>query len=419
MSCLPCTVGSICTIGTKKPLRIQLLNETSKELSDPYFEKQKIQNSDTTPYSVRIGFIIGCAILVLLLFCIGALVSIVVIKYQKLIVAKIGFILKSIDMFSLKHFVAPDMSPVNRFTSLGGFFSIVYACIAFTVMIISIVDVARGGNVTERVTVVPKQVTNVTLVDGNYFIKLVLHNYLDSTCTVNSRVIGLEPNKNGNLTIEALLVDTNSSMCIVLINCTDCHLTGVSQSIALTFDQPLATASVIEYNVALPHYDGPAQSILVNELVKPDDDQATLFRGNSSATIISLSLTTTLLQTIDAVDYFFYSFGAQLFQKKSPFYIGYSPIRNPTTRGSTVTHQNFFNHSSVQVRFEFTVNPNGNFIQQEGKATILDLFSKIFALIGATGSVCVMIMLCIERINMRARNKAAVQKNVQEVLELN
>ncbi|MCV4861092.1 hypothetical protein OFB63_34095, partial [Escherichia coli] len=82
----------------------------------------------------------------------------------------------------------------------------------------------------------------------------------------------------------------------------------------------------------------------------------TIFRGNSSATIISLSLTTTLRQTIDAIDYFFYSFGAYLFNKKSPSYIGYSPIRNPTIKGSVVNTGTFFESHGLYIQFAFTVN---------------------------------------------------------------
>lgn len=79
---------------------------------------------------------------------------------------------------------------------------------------------------------------------------------------------------------------------------------------------------------------------------------------------------------------------------------GYSVTRNPTIFGSRTDGSSFWQSDKqhVHVQFVFSANPNAYLIQQIGRSTILDFFSKIFALISAGFAILAFGMSNMERL---------------------
>lgn len=72
-------------------------------------------------------------------------------------------------------------------------------------------------------------------------------------------------------------------------------------------------------------------------------------------------------------------------------------MRNPPVLGSVVDLETFWkNDVGLRLSFQFFANPNAYLINQQGRATILDFFSKIFALAAAASGALALVLTQLE-----------------------
>lgn len=122
---------------------------------------------------ICIGVLLAFLIFGTTVFCIGKRLSYCNLKHLK-------HLLSHLDVFSLKHFVKAEQHVKNHFTWLGGFMTLVLATLIITILIISIVDIARGGNYVQTTTVAPIQSIKNRNIVGFFSILVRLYNYADT-----------------------------------------------------------------------------------------------------------------------------------------------------------------------------------------------------------------------------------------------
>lgn len=409
-SCTKCDKEMSCAVASKNPLLSDDLLTRKKDAGDPYFNERKEESKDGSSDIARVVFIVLCIVLIALVLLIGLIVLIIAFKTKLLNVTKLQSCLKQIDTFSLKHFVKPNDTLINTFSGFGGFLSIVLLVIAITIVIISIIDISNKGNRIETATVVPKEVTAIDQVQGYYSIHLYLHGYGDTKCNASDSFTGLD----GAYTIYTTAFA--NATCLVQFTCANCSLQGSTQRLRFSFAHPFVAASAIYYILTLPYFMPKRSVFTMSERIFPDNTSH-VFRG-AVDTRISMSLTATLYTTLDTFDYFVFGIFSRLFGAKSiQEYTGYSAIRNPTSKGSTVDAQSFWQSSSdvMVVTFEFSANPTAYLISQQGKQNVLDFASRIFALIAAASGVLALIMATLEKLvhTIEQRRKNSKDKPVE------
>lgn len=275
-----------------------------------------------------------------------------------------------------------------------------------TVFILSIVDISRNKNVSTSTTVVPVQTLGVSNITGYFAIDITLNDFADSTC---ENTLVLYTQLRGAITIKSTMI--RPSACNVILQCQDCTFTGSLQQIMFEFGQSYASASSIDYKLTFPYYDGKSATFTIAERVMPNDPLR-VFRG-AEPTEISLSSTITQFLSINPADYFFYSLGSQIFRSNiSNSQTGYSILPTGVTMGTTSDAASFWSHSfnGVRVAFSINANPNAVLVQQTGKFTLLDFFSKIFALISASYAALAFIMNRSEKYIVRWRETKQKQE---------
>lgn len=411
--CIKCRENETCSLGSKNPIDNINLLTSQKSSGDPYFSNQKERSEDPVSDSIRLIFIIGAIVGVVVIIVLVILLLGIAKCQRKISWDTIRHYIAILDFFSLKHYVKPEKPIINHATWFGGVMTLLMLTLIVSITVISIVDIVRGENKIETASVVPKETLRTNIVNSTY--KLVTHlvNYGDSNCNPTSYLI---TGFMGAHSLDSLLLDNYT--CSITFVCTNCVLQGSSQMVKYFFAQTYAMAAAIDYQWSVPHFDSRFKTTQVSERIVPDNITH-VFRGPKS-TEISISMTTTLFAKLDPWDFFFYNILSKIFNSSSASdTLGYATVRNTPILGSTLAEASqFWNQVSLSVSFEFIANPNAYFIQQIGRSTVLDFFSKIFALIAASASLIVMNMNLLERIwksiqQMRRTRKQ--QTNVQHM----
>lgn len=405
--CIPCPTDYSCFIAAKNPIAASTANFSSyASLNNEYFAQQQAQLKSSSSDISRLIIVIVGVLIVALSIVMGLTLCAVAVKTKWCLCFKVRSVLKLIDYFSLKHYTPPEKAVINHSNPFGGFLTILFIIISVIVIVLSILDISKIQNKIETATVVPREAINFSSVYGYYSISVFLHGFTDSNCTANQvNVHGLA----GSIVKSETLFTNNT--CKLLLECADCTFEGSSPTILVSYASSFISASVIDYQIALPAFSLQQDSNTIFERVSIDNSTL-VFRG-ALPTRVSISLTATQLTSIDALDYFFYNaFSKLLSQNTTIQKNGYSIVKNPTIKGSTSGFSNFWDSPAVlSVSFELTINPNAYVINQLGRDTITDFLSKTFALIAGASSAIAIIMSQVEKIvsNVEAKAKS---KNV-------
>lgn len=269
--------------------------------------------------------------------------------------------------------------------------SIVFGISVGGILAVSIADVARGNNILQTTSVVPLTSLKQNIIQANFSCQVHLYNYGPEICSPTLEHSGFKGNWN-----YSSIINSNNT-CITTMFCNECVMQGGSPSIKLEYQSPFSFASSVVYNFTAPYYNGDTPMFSMTDAVYPVN-RSLVLRGDQASQFY-LSLTTTEFATIHSFDYFVYNIFSKIFSTLKPqSYLGYSMVRNPSVTGGTVNDEKFWQvKPSVGVQITFLMNTNAYLVQQIGKATILDFFSKVFALFSAAFGLLALVLGVVEK----------------------
>lgn len=368
----------------------EVQNKSALQLIDPYFAPEvKPTIEKLTPYIITRIVVICAVVLLLFILCIIPLGIILATWKCSKVRRNISLLVSKIDAYVFGHPTDMDKSPVKRQTALGGIFTIVFYAGAFLVVFLLAMDLA-DNNIDRRTFIAPEQVLPAaisTFIQGDFSLSLTLHNYNDLGCQAELSVSGLEPNMN-----VSFVKNDTASTCVATIVCKQCYLSGSAQYFRFKWSQLFAMASAIDYTITLPHFINNTNFVL-RERVVPLEPH-TIFKGSEQATEVSLSLTKSFY-TVSTADSFIFNIisGNNVANRTTS---GYVATHFPTKQGSRVDATTFNQKSGLQVWITFNSDSSVFRIVEDGKSTILDLVSKIAALVGLVGTIAGALLLKVE-----------------------
>lgn len=416
ITCNDCPSGRYCSVGTSTPLPLFFQNITSASLTrDPFFLEQSNENAAKATESMIARLTTISTVVVLAALILLALVLLLVLLRIFHKRSRILGLLAKIDMFTMKHLVKLNESPVNHATTIGGFVSIGFIFAVLAIIALFLIDLVNN-NIIMRSTIIPENVVPADyppIVQGSYSILVRLHNYNDPTCAPSQQLInGFEPK-------EQLLINSTkhaNATCDLKLVCMKCKLTGVTQELQFMWNYPFAMASSIEYTILLPHFKNQEQ-FQVYELIIPETREV-VFRGNQP-TEASLSLLKSYYTPL-AKDYLI---GGIITRTSAADLtrVGYVATKFPTRYGSVSQDRDFVSsQQGLGITIRFTLNANVFMIEEEAKSSILEFVSKVVALIGAIEAVAAIIMNKIEEFQdcIQQRRQSTVKKNEIDAIEM-
>lgn len=403
--CLPCKSGVRCLMAATVE---DNTNTTATIIAD----------SDTASAIIRgraedIGSSIAQSVIaivfllsVVLTFCTIPFFLICLSKKAKLS-SKFKYVFSYFDFFSMNHFVVEKASVVNTPKWNGGIMTAIFVVSFMTILVLVLLDVTKSDNIIQTTSVVP--VTNIrnATIEGYFRLDVMLYNFGTATCAGVIVPSGWNGVKN-----ESFAVVNNT--CTATFECSACQLTGTSQQVAFDFPHSFAMATAISYKFTFPYYDTQQGNSSITYYTTPTNTSQVL-RGDI-ATDFPISMTVTEYSQISGADYFFYHIGTRLNPSLKRNTLGFTVVPSKPQLGSVADSGTFWRAQGVKVRISLVPNPNAYFINQIGRATILDMLSKLLALTSAAFAALAFVMQKLEQ--FWHKHKSVFTKNIESSNEI-